>query len=142
MKVIEESHLDHGLTQSQIDFVANLFRDRSEFFIETVELPEELGLVPCGLHGPTMGDPPVPEEEVSYVARGNRGGESRVCDRPTRLQNKVTVIAGPHGDEQCVLYTAFGGPQAPKEPYDAVGDEERAASEAFWAVHALSAEVS
>jgi hypothetical protein len=38
----------------------------------------------------------------------------------------------------CMLYTAFGGPLAPKEPGDpTLKDSEREESEKFWSQHAL-----
>lgn len=144
MKIIKASHLDHGLTEAQVKHIENLFRNRDAFFIETVELPSELGNVPCGLHGPLMGDDPVPEDEVEYVRRGERAGQTRMCKRGVRNVSQLTVIAGPHKDEEtgekfdCVLYTAFGGPLAPKEPFDA-SPEEKAASDEFWSQHAISA---
>jgi hypothetical protein len=131
------SHLDHGLTVAQIAFVLKRFADRDAFFIETVELPAELGTVPCGLHGPIMGDSPVADSEVTFAVRGERKGESRLCERPTRLVRQLSLIAGPDGDTPCVLYTAFGGLVSPQEPFDAP-EEKRADSEAFWAEHALS----
>ena len=140
-KIVPESHLDHGLTESQIEFIKATFEDRDGFFIESVELPESLGTVPCGLHGPAMGDEEVPESEVSYAKRGDREHPSRLCQRPMRPTRTMTVIAGPHGDESCVLFTAFGGPLAPKEPNDTEhGSDERKQSEDFWSKHALSAE--
>jgi len=53
----------------------------------------------------------------------------------------VTIIAGPHEGHSCILYTAYGGPAAPREAADPYieSEEEREASRAFWAVHALSA---
>lgn len=137
MIVDHRSHLDHGLTVAQLAHVLKLFADRDSFFVETVELPEELGTVPCGLYGPAMGDDPVAESEVTYAVRGERKGESRLCDRPTRQVRQLSVIAGPDGDTPCVLYTAFGGPVSPREPFDAPEDQV-ADSQAFWAEHALS----
>ena len=95
-----ESHLDHNLTAAQIAYVMERFADRETFFIETFELPEELGTVPCGLYGPLMGDPPVPESEVTRAPRGSRTWSSRLVDRPARPCQQVTVIAGPH-EETC-----------------------------------------
>jgi len=139
-KIVEASHLDHGLSAEQIDFLKQTFADREGFFLETIELPEELGTVPCGLYGPAMGDEPVPEAEVHYAKRGAREYDSRMTKAPFRPTRKVTVIAGPHEDESCVLYTAFGGPAAPKEPADTEeGSDERARSEDFWSKHALAA---
>jgi hypothetical protein len=139
VKVVKDSHVDHGLTEAQLDWLLSQFKDRDGFFIETVELPEELGTVPCGLYGPTMGDDPVPAIETWVAARNGRAWASRLCDRPLRPVRQVTVIAGPHGDEPMVLYTAFGGPVAPREPGDtSMSNEERAKSQAFWDEHALS----
>lgn len=146
MKIIKESHVDHGLTKSQIAYIENVFRNKKAFFIETIDLSDVgLGTVPCGLHGPCMGDGSVDESDVSYIYRNGRPNSSRCVDRPEQMTSKVTVIAGPHKDEEtgeeysCVLYTAFGGPLAPKEPDDpAMKIEELDKSKAFWAEHALT----
>lgn len=141
MKIVSASHVDHGLSQAQVDWLVSRFADRKAFFIETVELPAELGTVPCGLYGPEMGDAPVGEGEVVYQRRGARENESRLVNRPVRPTNMITVIAGPHDGDSCVLYTAFGGPLAPKEPGDpTLKPEEREKSEHFWCAHALAAE--
>lgn len=138
LTIHEESHLDHGLKQEQIDWLLDRFKDKNEFFIETVTLPEELGNVPCGLYGPAMGDTPIHASEVDYKIRGDRTYPSRIIEAPLRLVRNVTVIAGPHEDEPCIIYTAFGGPLAPKEPGDPrLEDHERAESEKFWSEHAL-----
>lgn len=136
------SHLDHGLTVAHLEFIQNQVGDREGFFIETLQLPEELASVACGLVGPACGDAPVTEAEVRYLRRGNRPGESRVIDRKPGTTRLVTVIAGPEdGYSTNVLYTAFGGPCAPKEPWDPSLDEASLAeSKAFWAQHALCAE--
>lgn len=137
MKIVKASHLDHSLSQDVVNHLLWLFKDRSAFFIETVELPESLGTVPCGLHGPIMGDSPVPEAECTLGKRGTREWDSRLCTRPMRDVRTVTVIAGPTEGESCVLYTAFGGPLAPQEPGDP-GCKDPEASRAFWAEHALT----
>lgn len=142
MKLHTDSHLDHGLTEAQRAFLLERYADRSGFFIDTVELPESLGTVPCGLHGPIMGDEPLIGErnECHWAPRKGREYASRLCNRSPRPVRTVTVIAGPHGDEACVLYTAFGGPLAPKELNDpTLAPDKRAESEAFWIRHALSA---
>jgi len=137
MKLHPESHVDHGLTSAQQEWILKTFKDRDAFFIETVELPPELGDVPCGLHGPIMGDDPVPHDECREEVRGEREWASRVCSRPERRVTSVSVIAGPNEDEPCILYTAFGGPVAPQEPGDP-GCRDLDASTDFWAKHALS----
>jgi len=132
-----DSHVDHNLTEEQIRYLFDRFADRNAFFLETLELPAQLGNVPCGLWGPIMGDPPVNETEVLHERRGARAWTSRVVERPTRPTRTITVIAGPHDNNPCVLYTAFGGPAAPQEPGDP-GCKDPAASAAFWREHALA----
>ena len=94
------SHVDHGLTEGQLSHLLDRFADRKVFFIETIELPEDLGTAPCGLYGPSMGDAPIAEDEVSHEKRGTRAWTSRLVERPTRPTRKVTVIAGPY-EEVC-----------------------------------------
>lgn len=107
------------------------------FFIETIELPPELGDVRCDLYGPAVGLPPVPESEVHYQMRSNRSYESRcILVAYPRTSRMVTVIAGPHDGEPCVLFTAYGGPIAPQEPGDPTCRDVEA-SRAFWSEHAL-----
>jgi hypothetical protein len=133
----QASHVDHGLTEAQFSYLLDHFADRDSFFIETLTLPRELGTVPCGLYGPLMGDPSIGETEVTYGRRGDRAWESRLVDLPPRQQHEVTVIAGPHDGQACVLYTAFGGPPAPQEPGDP-GCKDPTASATFWREHALA----
>jgi hypothetical protein len=132
-----DSHIDHGLTEAQLSYLIERFADRNSFFIETITLPLDLGTVPCGLYGPLMGDPPLREDEVTHAPRGTRAWTSRLVDRPARQQRDVTVIAGPHDGQACVLYTAFGGPASPQEPGDP-GCKDPTASAAFWQEHALA----
>ena len=141
MKITSASHLDHGLSESVVSHIAERFAGRDAFFIETFELPEGLPTVPCGLYGPLMGDMPMGDSEVTLETRGARLGPSRLCGWPPREVRTVTVIAGPHLAEPCVLFTAFGGPLAPREPWDeSLTSEQAAESRAFWAEHALSRE--
>jgi hypothetical protein len=142
MKLAAESHVDHHLNDQHIAWLLERFGDRTRFFAETVAIPPELPALPCALHGPAMGDEPVPDAECRQVVRNGREGPSRVCSRSSRDVRIITVIAGPFGDEPCVLYTAYGGPLAPREPWDlalvALVGREMAESVAFWAQHALS----
>jgi hypothetical protein len=139
MKIISSSHLDHGLHESVVAHIAERFAARDSFFIETFELPAELPSARSGLHGPLVGDAPISECDVWYELRGARSGPSRLCARPLRVTRLVTVVAGPHEDEPCVLYTAYGGPQAPREPWDrSLTPDQAVESEEFWSTHALS----
>lgn len=141
MKILERSHTDHGLSDRHLQYLQFAFANKTGFFIETVYLPEELDAVPCAIYGPSVGDEPVEEGEVFYVRRGDRPNISRMIDRPSRPTRQITVIAGPHKEEPCVLYTAFGGPPAPKEPGDPSLEDGEKMREAttFWREHALAA---
>ena len=139
MEITSESHVDH-ISPRVLDYLKILLGQHNGFFITTIEeLPVDLEPVPCGLHGPMMGDDPVPEGETYRARRGAREYTSRLCDREPRTTRKLTVIAGPTDHGSCVLYTAFGGPLAPQEPDDPTCKDVEA-SRAFWAQHALSAE--
>lgn len=141
VKVIEDSHVDHGISKEQLKYILSQLEDVTGFTIRTLSLPGGMGTVPNALYGPAVGDPPVPEDEVHYSARGDRGGKSRMVNKPMRKTSKVTVIVGPHGEDPAVLYTAFGGPLAPKEPTDpTLESDKKEESEQFWSQHALSSE--
>lgn len=118
MKRHKDSHFDHGLTEAQIEYVMERFADRDAFFIETIELPVELGTVSCGLYGPIMGDPTVDDASVVAAPRGARAWKSRLVEWPLRQVRTLTVIAGPHDGHACIVYTMYGGPSAPQEPGD------------------------
>lgn len=158
IRIHEDSHLDHGIPKPVVEFVLKQFRDRTEFFIETITLPEVIehrhGLdhwqapgavfaetkvdpVPCGLHLD------VPESEVHYAKRGDREYKSRLCNRPPRMVREVTIIAGvssEHPDAGMILFTIFGGPAAPREPGDpSLEGEALEESEKYWKSAALSA---
>ena len=135
--ITSASHLDHGITAHVLDYVLKRFAHKNEFFIESFDVGVDLA---CGLYGPAMGDSPITEEEVHYAPRNGREWMSRLVNKPVRTSQTVTIVAGPHGDNACVLYTAFGGPRAPKEPGDpSHTPDSLKESEAFWAQHALYA---
>lgn len=138
MKITPDSHTDHALTAAHVAFVLAAFGERDRFFLETVELPADLPGLPCDLHGPAMGDAPVPDAECRSEVRGTRAGPSRICDREPRTTRTLTAIGGVHNGE-CILFTAFGGPAAPREPWDpSLTGSAFAESVDFWAAHALS----
>jgi hypothetical protein len=134
---LENSHIDH-VSSEVLAFIAERYANRIEDFIaETIELPKGM-TAECGIHGPSTGGPPVPESEVVYKIREGRRYPSRMVDRPTRPMRTVTVIGGKYKGKH-ILFTAYGGPYAPREPHDAsLPKEQRAESEAFWSQHALS----
>lgn len=138
MNIHKDSHVDHGLSERQLSYILERFGDHRAPFTTTIELPAEYGTVPCGLIGPLVGDAPVTDDEVNMIRRGGRAWLSRCYAKFTypRTSRLVTVIAGEHDGQPCVLFTAFGGPIAPQEPDDPnCADVE--ASRAFWRDHAL-----
>lgn len=138
--VTNETHLHHGLTEDQMKFIWEVTKDREGFFIQRMHLPEHLGTLSCGLYGPLMGDKPVDESEVEYRMRPNRKYSSRMVKRPMRETREVTIIAGPDDKGNQILYTAYGGPLAPRMPGDTTIDTWEGVLEArkFWAEHALA----
>jgi len=131
---IEASHCDHNISDEQLAYILGSLDETEGVAIRQVTLPDNLGTVPCGLFGPIMGDEPVTEDEVTYDVRGGRTGSSRLVAREPRQVKTVTVISGPYEDKACVLYTAFGGPAAPREPFE----DPCAESVEFWKLHALA----
>ena len=152
----EDSHVDHGIPHGVMNYVLDQFKDRTEFFIETFEYPEsytactslsdwnnpgmeyeqEMPPVRCDLHLD------VPEGEVFYEKRGDRGWESRLCNREPRMTREITIIAGPHPEDKeagMILFTMYGGPAAPREPGDpSLEGEALEESKKFWSRAALS----
>jgi hypothetical protein len=57
-----------------------------------------------------------------------------MVDRPVRSSRFVTVVAGPHDGQDWVLFTAYGGPLMPREPFEDDSEESRIK----WEEHALS----
>lgn len=137
----DKSHTDH-VDASVLNHVLQRFKDRNAFFSETFTLPADMPPLDCGLYGPAMGDKPVGEDSVHYGHRGSRPAPSRLVDLPKRKTRTCTVIAGPFDGKPCVLYTVYGGPQAPREVADVpeTDNEGRAASARFWSEHALAKE--
>lgn len=142
--VVEASHLDHNLRPKQLHWL--LEQDISAFpaneagvRIITLELPEELGNVEVGLHGPVMGDMAVTEEQVYYGRRGDREWCSRLVSRAPRRTQELTAIVGPYADVETALFTVYGGPYAPREVEDpALSEQDKLVAQTFWSEHALS----
>jgi hypothetical protein len=143
--ITPESHLDHGLTPAHVAWLLERFKERNEFFIETLTMPADLPALDCALYGPTMGDEPIAEDRVHYVVRPGRKVATRALFAPLRKTHEISIIAGPDGPDACVLYTSYGGPVAPREPGDqsiALEPSKLPASlievHLFWSTHALT----
>lgn len=140
MIITTASHLDHNLTAEHIEFLKTTFGGKDGFFISSIEMPSHLPSLPCALYGPIVGDNPIHDDCVYMARRGERSGESRMIARPPRPSRILTVIAGPHEDKPCILYTAYGGPISPREPFDSslANSKDKENSEVFWSKHALA----
>jgi len=79
MRLNEVSHINENISEKQIEYVLSMFEDRTGSFVDTVTLPYRLGMVSHGSE----------EEPVKSAV--------------------ITVIAGPHKDEPCVLFVAYPG---------------------------------
>jgi hypothetical protein len=133
-------HADHGIDADQMAYVQATLGDRPDgFFIEQVDLPSHLGTVPNAMYGPASGDEPVAESDVHYSNRGSdRAWEDRMIDLPPRPCTFVQVIGTRDGGE-FTLFTVYGGPLAPQNADDP-SNQDPAASQVFWADHALSSQ--
>jgi len=149
VKITTKSHIDHGLRPQHLDFIGKTFGHRTKFFIETIELPHGIAPLRCGLVGPLTDHKGVDASEVEFRRRGDRIVPSRMMTSAAcearglhliPMSRKLTVIGGidvESGD--CILFTAYGGPLAPRE----VGDpfvtdaDELVKNFHFWRQHAL-----
>lgn len=130
-------HADHGISKEQMAFIQSQLMEEKGFFIKQVNIPVEMGSVPCGLYGPEMGDGPVPDKDVVMVSRGNdRPWDDRILKNfPTRPVNYVQAI-GMVTDEAKTLFTVYGGPLAPQNPADPDCQNVEESTK-YWEEHAL-----
>lgn len=133
-------HADHGVAEETLAWAVS--QVVPGFFARTFELPAGAPDLLNGLYGPACGDPPVGEEEVLRRHRSPDRPLSRMVRRPQRPTRLLTVIGiAPMTGEEAVVYTAYGGPMAAREPGDAslvLGSPEHEEAVAFWATHALA----
>lgn len=145
--IADASHVDHGLPTETLRYVVETVEAEraaalgAGLVIHTVTLPERFAPVPCSLVGPATGHEPVSDDRVRYEPRPPREYPSRLVEHPPVPTREVTIIVGEHEGDPAVLFTAFGGPLAPREPGDpTLPEEQRAEAEAFWREHALATE--
>jgi len=131
-----ESHIDH-LPAENVLALLKLFEDKDGFFLETIKVPEEML---CKLRGPIVGDLPIHEDSVTWEQREGRNYNDRIMLKnmtPFYTQD-LTVIGGPHAGIDCILYTAYPGPIAPKSLLDpSLEEDKKEEAKSFWATHAL-----
>ncbi len=134
-------HADHGVSEKVLAWAVAQVSSPG-FFARTFELPPEETDLLNGLYGPACGDPPV-EDEVTFTRQRSPDRPlSRMVRRPARPTRLLTVIGvAPQEGGEAVIYTAYGGPLAAREPGDAslvLGSPEHQEAVAFWATHALA----
>lgn len=148
LQVIPESHLDHGVSERHIAWAIGwvgigikLGRYApGEVHVVTMDLesPELPGLW-TALRGESC-ELDVCESEVTYQVRLPRKYASRTVQQRMCWTRQMTVVFGPHGSAPFALYTAYGGPAAPREPGDPsiANMAELEESREFWSTHALA----
>ncbi len=134
-------HADHGVSEASLVWAVSQVPSPG-FFARTFELPPEEPDLLNGLYGPSCGDPPV-EDAVTFTRQRSPDRPlSRMVRRPARPTRLLTVIGvAPQEGEEAVIYTAYGGPLASREPGDSslvLGSPEHREAVAFWATHALA----
>lgn len=117
LKVTEVSHLDHGLSSEHMAWLTAALNERIAageighgVSVVTLSIPRALP----GLHTALVRA----TEGARLERRGGREWPSRLVDRPMRWTRQCTAVVGPHEGDAHVLYTAYGGPAAPREPGD------------------------
>lgn len=134
-------HADHGLGPAHLAFIDQILADQpAGFFIDAFELPADCGDLMSALYGPTAGDAPVLEDEVSYEKRGSRPGPSRLLRCPLRPCRRM-VVCGIAGDD-AKIFTTYGTQAekpSPREWWDSgMKPHEALESAKFWSEHALA----
>ena len=103
------AHDDHGLNADHLSFIDSALEDwDGSFIIKVLPLPATCESLPSALYGPSVGDEPIDEDQVTYVKRANRRGPSRLIDAPTRLSRNMVVIGMRVEDGSLMLFTAYG----------------------------------
>ena len=136
------AHDDHGLQPEHLRFIDEALSDWDGSFLLTVlTLPGNCASLWCSLYGPSVGDEPVTEDQVTYEKRNNRPGPSRLIDAPVRMARNMVVCGMRVEDGTLMLFTAYGTQAeapSPREWWDS-GMKPHEAIEAatFWSQHAL-----
>ena len=137
------AHDDHDLQPEHLAVIDEALADwDGSFMIRVLQLPESCPSLPSALYGPTAGDAPITEEQVTYEKRNDRPGPSRLIDAPMRPARNLVLIGMQVEDGTMLLFTAYGTQSdtpSPREWWDA-SMTPRAAMEAakFWNEHALA----
>lgn len=139
MKIAKVFHADHGVSEETLAWAIETIAPEG-FFLRTLTLPETHSDLLNALYGPASGDEPIDDEKVVAFERGNGRGTSRGIALPKRPTRLLTVI-GMVSEGAAVIFTAYGGPAAEREPTDpSIANDPQAieTARAFWKDHALA----
>ena len=136
------AHDDHGLDATHLTFIDQALAEwDGSFLLKVLELPDECPSLPCSLYGPSVGDEPVTEDQVTYKKRNNRPGPSRLIDAPSRPARNMVVCGMRVEDGTLMLFTAYGtqaDAPSPREWWDSgMKPQEAIEAATFWSQHAL-----
>lgn len=141
LHTIPESHLDHQVSAEHIEWAKDWIKvginvgryTPGEVHVWSMELPPELPGLWTALRE-------APESEVTYQVRPPRKCASRTTSDRMAWTRQMTAVFGPHEGIPFALYTAYGGPAAPREPGDPsiANMAELEESREFWTTHALA----
>ena len=149
-------HDDHDITNEMRLWLLGGFRelldpDASREATFEFPIPLAMGVLPCAMYGPKMGDEPMTSDHIMWYPRKGRTCPSRLTKLPMRMSGTISgAYAWDHVRHSLDFYSVYGGPVAPRE----MGDLEHqslecgvklpegaiAESWAFWREHALSVE--
>ena len=103
------AHDDHDLQPEHLRFLDEALSDwDGSFMIRVLTLPPSYQSIPSALYGPSVGDQPIDEDQVTYEKRNTRRGPSRLIKAPTRLARNVAVIGMRIESGALMLFTAYG----------------------------------
>lgn len=136
------AHDDHDLQPEHLAFIDEALADWDGSFLRRViTLPDHIESIPSALYGPSVGDQPIYEYQVTYEKRNNRPGPSRLIDLPMRPARNVAVIGMRVHDGTLMLFTAYGtqaDEPSPREWWDSsMLPKEAIEAATFWSQHAL-----
>tara|TARA_Y100001963_G_C6703656_1_gene410790 strand:- start:36 stop:494 length:459 start_codon:yes stop_codon:yes gene_type:complete len=136
------AHDDHDLQPAHLIFIDDALADwDGSFLLRVLELPVHCPNLLCSLYGPSVGDEPVTEDQVTYEKRNNRPGPSRLIDAPSRPARNMVVCGMRVEDGTLMLFTAYGTQAttpSPREWWDSgMKPQEAIEAATFWSQHAL-----
>jgi hypothetical protein len=103
------AHDDHDLQPEHLAFIDEALSDwDGSFMVQVLPLPDTCESLPSALYGPSVGDEPIDEDQVTYETRNTRRGPSRLINAPTRLARNLAVIGMRIESGALMLFTAYG----------------------------------